>query len=104
MRHDSTQQLPCYRCHKEVQAVKIKEIVYHAHPDPDVSIPEFAATDEFAGGHIFPEGEGLAPIPFDAEFYRRHHPFVGGYYVVYADGYASFSPAPAFEAGYTAIQ
>ena len=30
-------------------------------------------------------------------------PRVGGYYVVYADGYKSFSPATAFEEGYTKI-
>ncbi|MCK9988658.1 MAG: hypothetical protein AzoDbin1_05130 [Azoarcus sp.] len=28
---------------------------------------------------------------------------VGGYYVVYEDGYKSFSPAIAFESGYTRI-
>jgi hypothetical protein len=28
---------------------------------------------------------------------------VGGYYVVYEDGYDSFSPAAAFEAGYAAL-
>lgn len=29
---------------------------------------------------------------------------VGGYYVVYEDGYESWSPAEAFEKGYTLIQ
>ena len=33
----------------------------------------------------------------------RLAPRVGGYYVVYADGYASFSPSKAFEDGYTRI-
>ena len=28
---------------------------------------------------------------------------VGGYYVVYEDGYKSFSPAGAFESGYTPL-
>jgi hypothetical protein len=31
---------------------------------------------------------------------RNHHPF-GGYYVRYADGYESWSPAETFESGYT---
>ena len=30
-------------------------------------------------------------------------PEVGGYYVVYEDGYKSFSPAGAFESGYTPL-
>ena len=31
----------------------------------------------------------------------KHEPAVGGYYVIYEDGYTSFSPAEAFEKGYT---
>lgn len=34
---------------------------------------------------------------------RKHKPEVGGYYVVYKDGYKSFSPAAAFDEGYTLI-
>jgi hypothetical protein len=30
-------------------------------------------------------------------------PSVGGYYVVYDDGYKSYSPSEAFEGGYTKI-
>jgi hypothetical protein len=33
----------------------------------------------------------------------KHKPEVGGYYVVYKDGYRSFSPAEAFETGYEKI-
>jgi hypothetical protein len=33
----------------------------------------------------------------------KHAPEVGGYYVVYADGYKSYSPAKAFEDGYTQV-
>jgi len=38
-----------------------------------------------------------------AEFLAKHKPEVGGYWVQYADGYQSFSPAAAFEEGYTRI-
>ena len=31
---------------------------------------------------------------------EKHKPHAGGYYVVYDDGYKSFSPAKAFEEGY----
>ena len=34
------------------------------------------------------------------EYMTKHAPQVGGYYVLYEDGYASFSPAQPFEAGY----
>lgn len=39
----------------------------------------------------------------DHAWMLRHKPVIGGYYVVYEDGYASFSPVAAFEAGYTRI-
>lgn len=38
-----------------------------------------------------------------AEYVEKHKPTVGGYYVRYADGYESYSPAEAFEGGYTRI-
>ena len=38
------------------------------------------------------------------EWLDKHNPEVGGYYVVYEDGYKSFSPAKAFEEGYTLIK
>ena len=34
---------------------------------------------------------------------HKNKPFVGGYYVVYKDGYKSFSPADAFEDGYSKL-
>jgi hypothetical protein len=86
-------EMPLYKSHKTVRAVKIKEVVLH---DPTGSEPAL----EFAGGFIIPEGDKFVPIPFDADFFNKHLPEAGGYYVVYADGYASFSPAKAFEEGY----
>ena len=78
--------LPLYRCHKEVRALKIEELQY----------------DSMSGSYLaIPAESGYAPIVLDIEFMRRHRPEVGGYYVVYADGYASFSPAKAFEEGYS---
>lgn len=37
------------------------------------------------------------------EYMNKHQPQIGGYYVKYADGYESFSPAEAFESGYTKV-
>jgi len=39
----------------------------------------------------------------DGQYLRQHRPEVGGYYVVYKDGYKSYSPAKAFEEGYTRL-
>lgn len=51
---------------------------------------EYVIKDE-TGEHVVVVGD---------DFYMKHEPYVGGYYVQYADGYQSFSPAEAFEAGY----
>ena len=42
-------------------------------------------------------------VAVTAEWWAKHQPQVGGYYVRYADGYTSFSPAKAFDEGYTAL-
>lgn len=97
-------ELPKYQCHKKVWALKIKDISYHADPNPEITIEEFAKTPEFQGGHIFPENSRFNPISFNAEYYHKHKPEIGGYYVVYENGYKSFSPSDAFESGYTLIK
>ena len=96
-------EMPRYQCHKQVWALKIKEVVKHAHPDPLADDAAFEASDVFQGAHLFFEDDGYAPIPVTADWYRKHKPQKGGYYVVYDDGYTSFSPASAFEAGYTRL-
>jgi hypothetical protein len=100
---DTQKQLPRYKCHKEVWALKIKEVIKHAHPDPKADDAAFESSPEFQGAHLFFEDVGYAPIPVDADWYRKHDPEKGGYYVVYEDGYKSFSPAEAFENGYARI-
>jgi len=99
----NSREMPKYKCHKVVWALQIKEVICHAHEDTDISIEEFAKSDEFKGGHIIPVEEGYGPVPFDAGYYRKHNPVAGGYYVVYKGGYKSFSPAQALENGYTKI-
>lgn len=80
-------QLPRYRCHKEVWALKIKEVMLAP-----------------AGDHaIVPEDNRYGPFPITEEFRAKHNPQAGGYWVQYADGYTSYSPAEAFESGYTLI-
>ena len=80
--------LTTYRCFKEVNAAKIKEI---SCGRDDGNGP--GATLRFFSGGSVCVGES---------YMSRHDPKDGGYYVVYKDGYESFSPAEAFELGYAA--
>lgn len=86
--------MPRYRCHKEVHALKIRA----------VEVPNREENEESDGSMIIvPEEEGYGPFTVPAEYVRKHDPKPGGYYVLYKDGYRSFSPAEAFEEGYTRI-
>lgn len=76
-------ELPRYQCHKKVWALKIAGISFE--------------------GELAFEAKAYSPILMSQEWLDKHNPEVGGYYVVYADGYKSFSPAEAFEEGYTKI-
>lgn len=82
-------EMPRYQCYKRVWALKIKNIT------------EGKSNDEFAYIHF--ENVGYAPILVNSEWYFKHKPQSSGYYVVYEDGYRSFSPANAFESGYSLI-
>ena len=90
-------EMPRYKCHKEVWALKIKAIAR----DSDKAREEQRETDGSA--MITPEEDRYAPFKVDANYMHKHKPEVGGYYVVYADGYKSFSPAKAFEDGYSPV-
>lgn len=94
---DVSKEMPKYQSHKQVWALKIKAIVY----DSELAKETNRETDGSAT--ITPEEEGYAPFKVDHEYVEKHKPFVGGYYVVYKDGYKSFSPAEAFEGGYTKL-
>ncbi len=89
--------MPRYKCHKEVWALKIDAVNLGA----DVAKSEGRETT--GGAFIYPEDKAYAPFQVDADYVRKHKPEAGGYYVVYADGYKSFSPAKAFEDGYTRV-
>mgnify|MGYP003590464618 FL=1 len=92
--HCVSMEMPKYKCIKDVWALKIKSIVF----DSDLASQIGRETD---GSATFtPEDDRYAPIKLSAEFVYKHKPVEGGYYVVYKDGYKSFSPASAFEEGY----
>jgi len=85
--------MPQYQSHKKVWALKISELKHTGTPDQESDGSLMALFDE----------DGFAPIKLSAEFVQKHKPKVGGYYVLYLDGYKSFSPPEAFETGYSKI-
>lgn len=91
-------EMPKYKSHKEVWGLQIKSIV----KDSDLAFTQQRETDGSA--IITPAEEGYSPFSVDHFYMIKHKPYVGGYYVVYEDGYKSFSPADAFESGYTKIE
>jgi len=86
---DASREMPRYQCHKQVWALPIAAIEIHA---------DKSAT-------IAPKDEGYAPFKTRAGWAER---FEGGesdlgVYVVYPDGFSSWSPTEVFDSGYTRI-
>jgi hypothetical protein len=82
-------QLPRYQCHKKVRAARICGIL------EDRGILDLAVENSI--------NLSFASVEVTKEWLEQHKPQLGGYYVIYEDGYASYSPAAAFESGYTLI-
>lgn len=80
--------LPRYKSHKIVAAAKIIGI-----EDKLTLLLAVPGADEKG-----------SPTLMTVDWITRHKPQVGGYYVVYDDGYGSYSPAKAFEEGYKPIE
>jgi hypothetical protein len=85
-------EMPRYKCHKEVWALKIARAEWIVRKD-----------DGAVTGYTLHFAEpGYAPIEVSSAWAKRTDSALeGGYYVVYDDGYTSFSPAKPFEDGYT---
>lgn len=73
-------EMPRYVSHKKVWALEISDIT-----DFQIHFKE----------------AGYASVPRDEAMFSRYQPVPGDFYVVYADGYKSFSPRKAFLEGYT---
>lgn len=78
--------LPRYKCHKEVNAFQIGAI-----------------DTGFVKPLLTPANPALEPVHVSPVWFQKHQPEVGGYYVLYDDAYASYSPRFAFESGYSPI-
>lgn len=81
--------LPYWKSHKTVQAAKVVEVV----PNGDAE-----------GSHTlileFPDGS-THEQKVSLTYVNKHNPQPGGFFVLYKDGYQSWSPAEAFYEGYT---
>lgn len=75
-----------YKCHKEVWAGKILGI------------------EEYNRVLHITVGDWTARVTVGDDYFNKHCPEVGGYYILYKDGYESWSPPEAFEDGYTLIE
>lgn len=91
----SSREMPRYISHKTVWALKISAVEIH----------------EDGSATIAPADEGYAPLKADVGWAERFKPVRRlhgeddlGYYVVYQDGYTSWSPTKAFEEGYEAVK
>lgn len=82
-------EMPQYLCHKRVWALKIAAI--------EIRVDKSAM--------IAPSDYRYAPFTTKPGWAEHWNGSEGdcGYYVVYDDGYASWSPTKAFEEGYTRI-
>jgi len=93
--------LPQWRCHKVVGAVKI------------VGVQRSDRVTDGKWWKLLHDNAGLPPFGVGDDYFRsrtsdnsrplRHEEYIGGYLVQYEDGYLSWSPAKAFEDGYTRI-
>lgn len=77
--------LPLYQSHKVVGGLKIAAIERRFHQGIRVAF------------------EDPMQPPRDVALQGKPEPKTGWYYVLYSDGYESFSPPDAFENGYTAM-
>ncbi len=81
-----TAEMPKYVSHKTVHALELKSVT---------EVRESGGARDL----VFVD-EGFSPVTKPASLFSRYVPVPGDFYVVYADGYESFSPRKAFLEGY----
>ncbi|MEL7628750.1 hypothetical protein AAGW04_07060 [Pectobacterium aroidearum] len=75
--------LPKWKCHKIVSAARID-----GYTTTTLSL---AVND------------AIVEVYVGTDWMLRHRPEPGGYFVVYSDGYQSYSPPESFQAGYAPL-
>jgi hypothetical protein len=84
-----------FQCHKKVWAFKIGAV-------KQLEDPKNAGSGVYHWW-IVPEDAAWPKFKVDTEWALKHKPEAGGYFVIYDDGYCSFSPEKAFVDGYSQI-
>lgn len=87
--------LPRYRCHKVVEAAEIRGVTLIAGRGAVLQL--HLGTTMVSRGV---ETDHCVEVEVGRDWCDHHKVQPGGYFVRYADGYTSFSPAAAFEEGY----
>jgi hypothetical protein len=85
-------ELPRWECEKHVRAAKITGVI---------DLP--SQGKEGDGGRLLEIYGPYLPIYVQCNYVQKYQPEVGGYYVVYDDGFESYSPAKTFEDCYTPV-
>lgn len=99
---DDFPHLPSWKCHKVVRAGKIDLVEAIRTQDGATGLTLGLAWDIPTTEYDNAPGRLFVAVP--ADWVAKHKPQVGGYFVVYEDGYTSFSPAAAFEDGYSRVE
>jgi hypothetical protein len=89
-------ELPRYQSHKKVWADKVVKVKDNSGENCEAAM----ANDSFIIWYL--DSGGYVHVSKDLKLRGGENP-VGGYYVQYDDGFQSWSPAKAFEEGYTRI-
>jgi len=79
--------MPKYKCYKEVHALAISNVEILGDGSAVLSFSE----------------DSYGPRQVSRDYVKKHNPAAPGYFVVYSDGYESWSPADAFESGYERV-
>ena len=83
-------EMPRYQSHKKVWALEINAVaITHGGTNRSLSFKD--------------RGYAAKGFAIDDAIFSRYMPVPGDFYVVYDDGYKSFSPRKAFLEGYTKL-
>lgn len=95
------EKLPRWKCHKEVNAAKILDVTRPPGDDQPYTLKLDGGISRHVDHAWCIKHCVWNPTPTGAP--QNLPAVVGGYFVEYEDGYSSWSPAKAFEGGYTRL-
>jgi hypothetical protein len=100
-------ELATYQSHKRVKGFQIGVIYAQEKGTSDGTREELHYVDGILAPqkteYVMTSAAGEYSVIVSDAYYKKHEPFIGGYYVRYENGYESFSPAEAFEDGYAKV-